>query len=66
MQESLTYQAMLTEVETIVRDIASPELDLDLMVGKVERAYELLRTMKLRLEDTKLRIDQLQQRFEDK
>lgn len=64
--ESKTYQKMLDEVEGIVRQISSPELDLDLMVNQVERAYELIRTMKLRLEDTKSRIDQLNQRFDEK
>ena len=64
--ESVTYQKMLEEVEGIVREIASPDLELDLMVSRVERAYELIRTMKLRLEETKTRIDQLHQRFEDK
>ncbi len=66
MQESQTYQKMLEEVETIVRDIASPELDLDQMVSKVERGYELIRAMKLRLDATKTRIDQLHQRFDEK
>lgn len=66
MQESQSYQKMLEEVETIVRDIASPELDLDHMVSKVERGYELIRAMKLRLDETKTRIDQLHQRFEEK
>ncbi len=65
MKESLTYQSMLQEVESIVRDVASPELDLDQMVQKVERGYELIRSMKLRLDETKLRIEQLHQKFED-
>ncbi len=65
-QESLTYQRMLEEVEGIVREIASPDLDLDQMVGKVERGYELIRAMKLRLDNTKARIDQLNERFDEK
>ncbi len=65
MKESQSYQSMLQEVETLVREVASPELDLDHMVQKVERGYELIRTMKLRLDETKLRIEQLHQKFED-
>ncbi len=65
MKESQTYQKMLEEVEGLVRDIASPDLDLDLMVQKVERGYELIRSMKLRLEETKTRIDQLHQRYDE-
>jgi exodeoxyribonuclease VII small subunit len=65
MKESQSYQSMLQEVEMIVRDVASPDLDLDQMVQKVERGYELIRAMKGRLDETKLRMDQLHQKFED-
>jgi len=65
MKESQTYQNMLNEVELLVRDIAAPDLDLDAMVQKVERGYELIQTMKSRLEETKLRIDQLHQRYDE-
>ncbi len=66
MQESQSYQKMLEEVETIVKSIASPELDLDRMVNQVERGYELIRLMRLRLDETKSKIDQLHQRYESK
>ena len=66
MQESVNYQKMLEEVEGIVRSITSPELDLDRMVNQVERGYELIRLMRLRLEETKTKIDQLHARYETK
>ncbi len=66
MQESLNYQKMLEEVEGIVRSITGPDLDLDRMVNQVERGYELIRLMRLRLDETKTKIDQLHQRYETK
>lgn len=63
--ESVTYQQMLDEVETLVRDVASSELDLDAMVGKVERGYGLIKSMRERLDSTKLKIDQLRTEFEE-
>lgn len=61
---SATYQSMLKEVESIVEEIASPELDLDSMVEKVERGYELIQRMQKKLEDTKGKIDDLTKKFE--
>jgi exodeoxyribonuclease VII small subunit len=66
MQESANYQKMLEEVEGIVKSITSPDLDLDRMVNQVERGYELIRLMRLRLDETKTKIDQLHQRYETK
>lgn len=63
-KESSSYQRMLEEVEAIVRSIASPDLDLDRMVNQVERGYELIRQMRLRLDETKAKIDQLHQRYD--
>jgi exodeoxyribonuclease VII small subunit len=66
VQESANYQKMLEEVEGIVRSITSPDIDLDRMVNQVERGYELIRLMRLRLDETKAKIDQLHQRYESK
>ncbi len=63
--ESTTYQTMFEEVEEIVRDINSPNLDLDKMVAQVERGYSLISKMRQRLQDTKLKIDELQQKYDD-
>ncbi len=65
-QESATYQKMLEEVAVIVKSISSPEIDLDRMVNQVERGYELIRMMRGRLDETKQKIDQLHQKFEQK
>ena len=64
MEESKNYQKMLEELEGIVRSINSPDLDLDRMVNQVEHGYELIRLMRLRLSETKTKIDQLHQRYD--
>ena len=62
--ESATYAAMLVEVEGICRDVSSPELDLDLMVAKVERGYHLIKAMRGRLAETRQKVEKLRQEFE--
>ena len=62
--ESATYKIMLGEVETIVREVAAPEVDLDEMVDKVERGYHLIKAMRARLGTTKQKVEQLRLDFE--
>lgn len=62
---SKTYKSMLSEVEAIVQDISSNEVDLDEMVSKVERGYELIQKMRLKLETTKEKIEELHKKYED-
>jgi len=64
-QESQGYKQMLDEVEGLTRDIAQPDLDLDLLVSKVERGYALIHAMRERLDQTKARIDQLHGQYQD-
>jgi exodeoxyribonuclease VII small subunit len=64
VSESATYKAMLGEVETLVREVAQPDLDLDDMVNKIERGYNLIKAMRARLEHTKQKVEQLRLDFE--
>lgn len=63
-RESVTYQEMLSEVDGIVREIQAPELDLDLMVGRIEKGYGLIKAMRERLDQTKEKIEKLRLDFE--
>ena len=65
MKESASYQKMLETVQTIVKEISDPNLDLDHLVQKVETGYDLIHTMKQRLETTKLKIEELHTRYLD-
>lgn len=62
--ESIRYQEMYDEVEQIIRDINSDGLELDDLVNRVERGYDLIQKMKSRLHDTKLKVEKLQEKYE--
>ncbi|MBF0443709.1 MAG: exodeoxyribonuclease VII small subunit [Oligoflexales bacterium] len=65
MNESLSYQKMLEEVEDIIKEISATDMDLDLLVGKVEKGYSLIQCMKERLQSAKDRIDDLHKKYEE-
>lgn len=62
--ESQNYQDMLNEVENIIQDISSSEVDLDHMITKVERGFVLIKQMRDRLQDTKEKIEKLREEYE--
>lgn len=65
MSESQTYQKMLQEMEDILQHMTTPNLDLDQMVAKVERGYELIQSMRERLDRTKDKIEQLHRKYDE-
>lgn len=62
-KESETYEQMLSQVETIVRRLDEPNLDLDTMVNQVEQGFKLIQSMRARLEQTQERIENLRLEF---
>ncbi len=64
-KESETYKAMLENVETIVREVGAPEIDLDDMVEKIESGYGLIKKMREKLDATKGKVDELREQFEE-
>ena len=63
--ETSNYQTMLTELENIMREVNQPDIDLDLLVNKVERGYDLILSMRDRLQQTKAKVAELHKKFED-
>lgn len=63
-KESQTYQAMLTELDDIVRHVGQGQLDLDEIVLKIEHGYKLIASMRERLDTTKARVEKLRVDFE--
>ena len=58
--ESKAYSQMLSEVEGILTSLDQKDLDLDHMVEQVEKGYKLISSMKLRLEQTRKKVETLQ------
>ncbi|MFK7873273.1 MAG: exodeoxyribonuclease VII small subunit [Oligoflexales bacterium] len=65
-KESESYQNMMGEVENILSSLDQKDLDLDTMVERVERGYQLISNMKSRLEQTKQRVETLQIEWEQR
>jgi exodeoxyribonuclease VII small subunit len=57
-KSKLTYSAAITELERIVRDIESGEIDVDVLTEKVKRASELIRFCKDRLRNTQKAVEE--------
>lgn len=51
-KNKLTYTVAITELEAIVRDIESGEIDVDVLTAKVKRASELIKFCKNSLRNT--------------
>jgi len=65
MADSKKYSKMLEEVESIIDEISSEDIDLDKMVDKVEKGFDLIRKMRARLDQTKNKIETLRKDFEE-
>lgn len=61
--ETQTYQAMYREVESLIQGMSHNQLDLDSMVGQVERGYELIKKLQARLNETSQKIEKLRDDF---
>jgi exodeoxyribonuclease VII small subunit len=56
-KSKLTYLAAITELEGIVKDIESGEIDVDVLTDKVKRASELIKFCKDRLRNTQKAVE---------
>ena len=53
----MTYTSAITELEEIVKDIESGEIDVDVLTVKVKRASELIKFCKDRLRNTQKEVE---------
>lgn len=56
-KSKLTYTSAITELEAIVRDIESGEIDVDVLTAKVKRASELIKFCKHSLRNTQKEVE---------
>jgi exodeoxyribonuclease VII small subunit len=56
-KSKLTYTSAVTELEEIVKDIESGEIDVDVLTVKVKRASELITFCKDRLRNTQKEVE---------
>lgn len=56
-KSKLTYASAIDELESIVREIESGEIDVDILTSKVKRASELIRYCRDSLRHTQKEVD---------
>lgn len=56
-KSKLTYTSAINELEAIVQDIESGEIDVDVLTAKVKRASELIKFCKDSLRNTQKEVE---------
>ncbi len=62
--ESQSYRMMLEEIEKILGKISADDIDLDILVAQVEQGYGLIKNLRLRLAETRNKIENLRLDYE--
>lgn len=55
--DEIGYAAALKELETILNELEKPDVDVDVLASKVERASELIRLCRERINNAQLQIE---------
>ena len=64
LMESQTFNKMVARIESIIGNISKENIDLDEVLSQTEEGYKILKSMKLKLEDAKLKIEQLKKEYQ--
>ena len=62
--ESQSFNKMVNRIEGIISRISGDNIDLDEVLSQTEEGYKVLKSMKLKLEDAKNKIEQLKQEYQ--
>ena len=57
--EEITYSLALEELQEIINDLESDQIDIDELAKKVERANELLQQCQKRLTSTQMQVEKI-------
>ena len=58
-KETGEYQKMFKQVEEIVQKMSHTDMDLDHMIDNVEKGYDLIKKMRIRLDQAKQKIEKI-------
>lgn len=58
-EEEMGYAAALAELDGILRELDSEQLDIDVLADRVERAAQLIELCRERITRAQLRVDQI-------
>ena len=64
LKDTQTYNKMLKRIEHLTSKIENNEIDLDELIKNVKEGYELLDKMKVKLENAKLIIKDIEENHE--
>ena len=64
LKDTQTYNNMLKRIEHLTSKIENNEIDLDELIKNVKEGYELLDKMKIKLENAKLIIKDIEENHE--
>lgn len=64
MEEKISYSESLEELEKIVGDLESENVEIDKLAEKVKRATELIKMLRGKLKKTEIEIKEIVKEFE--
>ncbi len=63
--DELGYAAAIAELQAIIEDLESDDVDVDVIAAKVQRAAELIRTCRSRIETAEIEVGRIIAELDD-
>lgn len=65
MEEKISYSKSLDELQKILTDLESENVEIDKLAEKVKRATELIKMLRSKLKKTEIEIKEIVKEFEE-